>query len=131
VTCDRDEKIRITRYPKTHLIHGFCLGHQRYFQLFLFNQRFFEKNTHQVFSFVSTIHLPCTRPKWLLSGGGDHDVFLWDWKACRLLHRFPVAPLLPETDDVDGFGGVRQIVSNQEDDIAVIFEEYVYAQPIL
>ncbi len=27
VTCDRDEKIRVSSYPNSHNIEGFCLGH--------------------------------------------------------------------------------------------------------
>ncbi|CAG0891679.1 unnamed protein product [Darwinula stevensoni] len=27
VTCDRDEKIRVSHYPNAYDIHGFCLGH--------------------------------------------------------------------------------------------------------
>ncbi|XP_037036811.1 tRNA (guanine-N(7)-)-methyltransferase non-catalytic subunit wuho [Bradysia coprophila] len=30
VTCDRDEKIRVTNYPGTHLIETYCLGHTEY-----------------------------------------------------------------------------------------------------
>ena len=29
-TCDRDEKIRITQYPKCHQIQSFCLGHREF-----------------------------------------------------------------------------------------------------
>lgn len=30
ITCDRDEKIRVTNYPATHLIETYCLGHTEY-----------------------------------------------------------------------------------------------------
>ncbi|XP_067640913.1 tRNA (guanine-N(7)-)-methyltransferase non-catalytic subunit wuho [Eurosta solidaginis] len=30
ITCDRDDKIRITNYPDTHDIHGYCLGHKEF-----------------------------------------------------------------------------------------------------
>ncbi len=30
VTCDRDEKIRVTRYPQTYEIERFCLGHSAF-----------------------------------------------------------------------------------------------------
>jgi len=28
ITSDRDEKIRVTKYPKTYIIKNFCLGHK-------------------------------------------------------------------------------------------------------
>lgn len=30
ITCDRDEKIRVTNYPKCHAIETYCLGHTEY-----------------------------------------------------------------------------------------------------
>ncbi|XP_053948423.1 tRNA (guanine-N(7)-)-methyltransferase non-catalytic subunit wuho [Anastrepha ludens] len=30
ITCDRDDKIRVTNYPETHDIHGYCLGHKEF-----------------------------------------------------------------------------------------------------
>lgn len=30
LSCDRDEKIRVTRYPETFEIQGFCLGHKEF-----------------------------------------------------------------------------------------------------
>lgn len=28
VTCDRDEKIRVSLIPRTFLVHSWCLGHK-------------------------------------------------------------------------------------------------------
>ncbi|KAI1322216.1 hypothetical protein F5Y16DRAFT_51500 [Xylariaceae sp. FL0255] len=63
ITSDRDEHIRISRgMPQAHVIENYCLVHG---------------------SFVSALCLP--RPDILVSGGGDSELFAWDWLAGRLL----------------------------------------------
>lgn len=67
ITADRDEHIRISRgIPQTHIIEGFCLGHAE---------------------FVSRLCIPRNRTNILVSAGGDDDIFVWDWKAGRLISR--------------------------------------------
>lgn len=68
ITADRDEHIRVSRYmPQTHVIEGFCLGHKH---------------------FVTGLAIPPTRPDLLVSGGGDNELFIWDWERSRLLGKF-------------------------------------------
>ncbi|ODA82934.1 hypothetical protein RJ55_01443 [Drechmeria coniospora] len=65
ITGDRDEHIRVSRYvPQAHIIEGFCLGHKQ---------------------FVSEIMIPSSRDEILVSGGGDEELFVWDWKAGKVL----------------------------------------------
>jgi tRNA (guanine-N(7)-)-methyltransferase subunit TRM82 len=68
ITADRDEHIRVTRgMPQAHVIEGFCLGHEE---------------------FVSRLCVgPGGRQEILVSGGGDDDLFVWDWAKGRLLGR--------------------------------------------
>lgn len=63
-TSDRDEHIRVTRWPDSFVIDRFLLKHQ---------------------SFVSSILCPSWGRRWLLSGGGDEYVLAWDWMSgeCR------------------------------------------------
>jgi tRNA (guanine-N(7)-)-methyltransferase subunit TRM82 len=84
ITSDRDEHIRVSRYiPQAHVIEGFCLGHR---------------------DFISSIEIPCTRSDVLVSGGGDDEVFVWDWHAGELLSRTSLLKLareiVPETSKV-------------------------------
>ncbi|KAF2278208.1 guanine-N(7)--methyltransferase subunit TRM82 [Westerdykella ornata] len=63
ITADRDEHIRVSRGPpQAHIIEGFCYGHE---------------------SFVSRLCL--VGPDRLVSGGGDPDLFVWDWTNFELL----------------------------------------------
>ncbi|PHH83624.1 hypothetical protein CDD82_6070 [Ophiocordyceps australis] len=76
LTADRDEHIRVSRYPpQAHVIENFCLGHKQ---------------------FVSNILIPPSRRDVLISGGGDHHLFVWDWKAGRLLFKTNVLNLARE-----------------------------------
>ncbi|WBW75196.1 tRNA (guanine-N7-)-methyltransferase WD repeat subunit Trm82 [Schizosaccharomyces osmophilus] len=67
VTSDRDEHIRISRFPSAYIIDGFCMGHE---------------------DFISRISLYDNST--LISGGGDNHVFLWDLKSCQCLDAFDV-----------------------------------------
>lgn len=68
ITADRDEHVRISRgLPQAHIIEGFCYGHEE---------------------FVSRLCL--TRTSKLISGGGDADLFVWEWQNYRLLERLPL-----------------------------------------
>ena len=67
VTSDRDEHIRISRgMPQAHIIEGYCQGHAE---------------------FISRICVPRRLPHILISGGGDHDLFIWDWLRGVILQR--------------------------------------------
>lgn len=71
ITADRDEHIRISRgQPQAHIIEGFCFGHE---------------------AFVSRLRL--TPSGLLVSGGGDDDLFVWDWQTCSLKERLTIRDL--------------------------------------
>ncbi|KAK4896704.1 tRNA (guanine-N(7)-)-methyltransferase non-catalytic subunit trm82 [Elasticomyces elasticus] len=63
ITADRDEHIRVSRGPpQSHVIEGYCLGHKE---------------------FVSKVCLiPGT--DLLVSGGGENELYVWDWSAFTL-----------------------------------------------
>jgi len=60
LTSDRDEKIRISRFPETHIIEGFILGHTAYITCFAI--------------------IPSPSPL-IVSCGGDMTLRLWDLSA--------------------------------------------------
>ncbi|KAF5004740.1 hypothetical protein FDECE_8785 [Fusarium decemcellulare] len=76
ITGDRDEHIRVSRYlPQAYVIEGFCFGHK---------------------DFISSMTIPAPRGDILVSGGGDEDLFVWDWKSSKLLSRRSVLALAQE-----------------------------------
>lgn len=65
ITADRDEHIRVSRgLPQAHIIEGFCQGHEE---------------------FISNLCL--TKSGLLVSGGGDANLFIWNWHHYRLLEK--------------------------------------------
>lgn len=63
ITSERDEKIRISRFPNAYNIHNFCLGHTE---------------------FVTSLSL--LSANLLLSGSGDATIRLWDYIKGQQLH---------------------------------------------
>jgi len=65
ITCDKDEKIRVSHYPLAFDIQSFCMGH---------------------FSVVTEICLLSDYPGLLVSGSGDGTIRLWNYLDGKLLH---------------------------------------------
>ncbi|KAL6868441.1 hypothetical protein J3F83DRAFT_737106 [Trichoderma novae-zelandiae] len=76
LTADRDEHIRVSRYiPHAHIIENFCFGHKE---------------------FISEMVIPSSKPDVLVSGGGDEDIFVWDWVAGKQLYKSSILSLARE-----------------------------------
>lgn len=60
ITCDRDEKIRVSFFQKSYVIKSYCLGHE---------------------DFITYIHLIPHDPSVLLSSGGDGTIRLWSYEV--------------------------------------------------
>lgn len=66
-TADRDEHIRVSRgIPQAYVIESYCLGHN---------------------AFIGALCTPVSQPEILISGGGDNELFVWDWLAGKLLRK--------------------------------------------
>lgn len=83
ITADRDEHIRVSRgtVEQAHVTEAFCMGHGE---------------------FVNRLCIPdggagAGMGNLLVSGGGDSDLFVWNWLEGRLLAR---APLLSHVQQV-------------------------------
>lgn len=83
LTADRDEHIRVSRgIPQAHIINNYCLGHAE---------------------FVSKLCIVPEQPKFLISGGGEPSICIYDWLEGTI-----VAEANLEED-------LKQLTSNNED----------------
>lgn len=69
VTCDRDEKIRLSKFPHTLHIHGYLLGHT------------------DVISCICAGEMMNT--PFIVSAGWDHQIILWDIDRCVACDTIP------------------------------------------
>jgi hypothetical protein len=95
LTADRDEKIRVSYFPKTHIIHGFLLGHSAFISSM-------DATTSSVLDYSSSMAGGSTSgnqednasqkrlPTLCITGSGDGSVRLWDYQTCKEVGRVPV-----------------------------------------
>ena len=70
LSADKDEHIRVSRGPpQAHVIENHCFGHT---------------------AFVSKLCIPEWAPEYLVSGGGDPHLIVWNWTAGQILHTVPL-----------------------------------------
>ncbi|CAK9291108.1 unnamed protein product [Gordionus sp. m RMFG-2023] len=65
ITCDRDEKIRVSLFPNSYIIQSFCLAHTK---------------------FVSSIITCESLPDILFSSSGDGTIKIWQFMSGTLLY---------------------------------------------
>lgn len=73
ITADRDEHIRVSKFPQAYIIDRWLFGHTE---------------------FVSELTLVPWKPELLLSGGGDDFLAVWNWTTGALLQKFEIRSLL-------------------------------------
>nr|XP_022917414.1 tRNA (guanine-N(7)-)-methyltransferase non-catalytic subunit wuho [Onthophagus taurus] len=80
ITCDRDEKIRVSHYPNTYNIEKFCLGHKE---------------------FVTKLVL--LENSFLLSASGDGQIILWDYLKGVNLHKIDTSDYVKDKSVLNNF----------------------------
>ncbi|KAI9372803.1 WD40-repeat-containing domain protein [Aspergillus egyptiacus] len=80
LSADRDEHIRVSRGPpQAHVIENYCLGHT---------------------SFISKLCVPPFAPEFLISGGGDPYLLVWNWTTGQIIHQIPLVKQTSEEKQV-------------------------------
>ncbi|KAL2913801.1 tRNA (guanine-N(7)-)-methyltransferase non-catalytic subunit trm82 [Polyrhizophydium stewartii] len=100
ITADRDEKIRVSKYPNSFEIERFCLGHEQYV--------------------TRILPLP-NAPGVLVSGGGDPYLILWDYTSGTILQKLQVIDT--ETVDIKTTAVLSIKYTSVSQSLAVIFEK--------
>lgn len=75
LSADKDEHIRVSRYPKSYVIEGFCMGHKGY---------------------VGKLLAPSWEKGVLISGGGDDWLGVWDWRKGQLTQKVELRAIVDE-----------------------------------
>jgi hypothetical protein len=81
LTADRDEKVRISSFPETTIVHGYLLGHE---------------------AFLSSIDTTPSLPELCITCGGDESVRLWNINSFEMLSIVETVGLLPTQVSMDG-----------------------------
>ena len=77
ITADRDEKIRVSKFPNSYNIVSYCLGHKK---------------------FVNNVAEVPHDQEILISCGGDGSFIFWDYKIGKEIHNFRFKETLQEND---------------------------------
>lgn len=83
LTADRDEKVRVSYFPESHITHGYLLGHSAFI------------------SAMDAIGGEDGNGRSLcLTGSGDGTVRLWDYELCKEVGMVPVVVQKSKDEDV-------------------------------
>ncbi len=79
LTSDRDEKIRVSHFPKSYVIHGYLLGHTA-----------FISSMAAVAVSSPSMEGGNKKKTICLTGSGDGTVRLWDYQQCKEIGMVPI-----------------------------------------
>jgi tRNA (guanine-N(7)-)-methyltransferase subunit TRM82 len=75
LTSDRDEHVRISRYPQAHIIHAYCMGFS---------------------DFVSKVCIVPGAPSYMVAGSGEPSLKVFDWQHGQLVSQVMLRDLLDD-----------------------------------
>lgn len=100
ITCDRDEKIKVSNYPGSYNIEAFCLGHRE---------------------FITSIHFLPHNEKYLVSTSGDGTVRIWDYLLGK---EIIVINVHGETNKSGVFDNFKQVMKIEDVEIDCLPIDY-------
>lgn len=99
LTSDRDEKVRVSNFPETHIIQGYLLGHS---------------------SFISCMDAISDERSLCLTASGDGTSRLWDYKTCKEVGMLPVVvkksseTKQDDNEEVESISEMENMVDDEE-----------------
>jgi tRNA (guanine-N(7)-)-methyltransferase subunit TRM82 len=95
LTSDRDEHIRVSRFPQSFVIDGFCLGHT---------------------SFVKAMITPSWESTILISGGGDEYLLVWNWREGNVVQKVDLMSTVQEVIGLQPSSPSKEVQEGEERD---------------
>jgi len=112
LTSDRDEKIRVSHFPKSYVIHGYLLGHTAFISSMAALTVPAQLAGEDGESSSHKMRALC------LTGSGDGTVRLWDYQLCKEVGMVPI--VLKQDSENDEMNDVEEA---NDEDVAEFMEE--------
>jgi len=102
LTADRDEKVRVTHFPDTHIVHGYLLGHSKFI------------SSMDATAVPSSDGTDSQRRALCITGSGDGTVRLWDYESCKEVGMVPV--VIKKCAEEDEKAGEKETLEEKNDE---------------
>ncbi|KAL1919406.1 uncharacterized protein VTP21DRAFT_2099 [Calcarisporiella thermophila] len=96
ITCDRDEHIRVSLYPRGYNIKSYCLGHTKVV--------------------ISLVQLPWA-PELIVSGGGDNTIRVWKYLVGQQAQELNILDILREKIPDINFNHIDEANQQHEESV--------------
>jgi len=131
LTADRDEKVRISYFPETHIIHGYLLGHSSFISTMYATSLSTASSATEKDGTTDAGNNASTSSNRALciTGSGDGTVRLWDYQSCKEVGMVPVVIKKREDEKVGNDDDDDEAMGEAKQDNAMEEEEEDEKEP--